>query len=147
MLSNQHADDLLWLHKPDEAPDFRREGAVNLLYPHWGNELEAWPRKPLVELGHAFARHYDAIIGHHAHNPQPVEVHGGVPIAYGLGDFCFFYNLPTYRHGVIIRIELGRPKGGGLPHVRALHWDPVVNLHQKDVIRVDIAERAPDWLC
>lgn len=75
--SNQKADDILWLPKPHEADLLRRAGAANVFYPHRGFELEAWPRRFLVKQAREFTKHFDAIIGHHAHNPQPLELHDG----------------------------------------------------------------------
>ena len=146
MWSNQRADDMLWLHKPKQADQFLKTGAVNILYPHWGYELEAFPRKFITRLGRQFAHHYDAVIGHHAHNPQPMEVVNGVPIAYGLGDFCYHYNLPTYRHGMIVRMEIGQPTTASPPRISSVAWDPVVNQHDDERITVEIADRPRKWL-
>ena len=146
MWSNQNADDMLWLHKPREAGQYKRNGALNILYPHWGHELEAWPRPFIVRQAHEFADQYDAVIGHHAHNPQPLEMRGGVPIFYGLGDFCFYYNLPTYRYGTICRLEIGRPSPDAPARIRSVAWEPIENRHADKQITVDIAANPRRWL-
>lgn len=146
MWSNQKADDILWLPKPHEADGLRRAGAANVFYPHWGFELEAWPRRFLVKQAREFAKCFDAIIGHHAHNPQPLELHDGVPIAYGLGDFCFYYDLPTYRYGMIVSLDIGRPVAGGNARVSGVRWDPIVNRHDPENILVDMAAKPANWL-
>ena len=146
MWSNQKADDILWLPKIREVDGLKRAGAVNVFYPHWGYELEAWPRKFLVKRARQFAAHFDAVIGHHAHNPQPVEIHDSVPIAYGLGDFCFYYDLPTYRYGMVVSLDIGRPAEGGPARVSAIRWDPIVNRHEPGKILVDMAAKPANWL-
>ncbi|MCC7147033.1 MAG: CapA family protein [Phycisphaeraceae bacterium] len=62
-----------------------------LVFVHGGNEgcPVASPRmvrdyRALAEAG------ADAVIGHHAHTVQGMEVHQGVPILYGLGNFLFW---------------------------------------------------------
>lgn len=57
---------------------------------HWGSELNCLPspeqRKNAEKLVDAGA---DAIVGHHPHVLQPVEVFGNVPVWYSLGNFTF----------------------------------------------------------
>jgi hypothetical protein len=57
---------------------------------HWGQELAALPlpqqrvwARALVESG------ADLILGHHPHILQPLELIGGVPVFYSLGNFLF----------------------------------------------------------
>ena len=144
--SNQKADDILWLPKPHEADLLRRAGAANVFYPHRGFELEAWPRRFLVKQAREFTKHFDAIIGHHAHNPQPRELRDGVPIAYGLGDFCIYFDLPTYRYGTIVRFDIGRPVAGGNARISGMRWDPIVNRHDPENILVGMAAKPANWL-
>jgi poly-gamma-glutamate synthesis protein (capsule biosynthesis protein) len=47
----------------------------------------------------------DLVIGHHPHVPQGVEIHGGVPICYSLGNFVFFQptDLQYRKIGYLVR--------------------------------------------
>lgn len=67
----------------------RRERTVLVVF-HGGREYAPVPPpyvvKGLRQLAEAGAA---AIIGHHPHVPQGVEVHRGVPIAYSQGNFVF----------------------------------------------------------
>ena len=64
----------------------------NIAYPHWGFELEQFPRPSTVREGMRLLQHYDALIGHHSHVPQPlISCNMGDSIkliAFSLGDFC-----------------------------------------------------------
>lgn len=57
---------------------------------HWGVELDSRPRADDVARAHALIdAGADGIFGHHAHRLQPLDVHGGRPIAWGLGNFVW----------------------------------------------------------
>lgn len=57
---------------------------------HWGVELDTQPRQEDRERAEAMiAAGADAIFGHHAHRLQPLETVGGVPVAWGLGNFVW----------------------------------------------------------
>ncbi|MGB5986779.1 MAG: CapA family protein [Desulfobacterales bacterium] len=47
----------------------------------------------------------DLIIGHHPHVPQGIEIHGGVPICYSLGNFVFYQptDLLFRKLGYLVR--------------------------------------------
>ena len=56
---------------------------------HWGDDY-----KPVRQLQRNFGRlaidlGADAVIGHHPHVPQPVELYKGRPIIYSIGNFVF----------------------------------------------------------
>jgi hypothetical protein len=146
MWSNQNADDIVWLHAPEEASSYTRSGAVNILYPHWGYELEAYPRRFIVDMAQQYARKYDAIIGHHAHNPQPVSLINQVPIAFGLGDFCYHYDLPTYKYGLVARVEIARSSKHD-HSTKSFDWQMIEAHHDGQEIHVDIQQALPSWLC
>ena len=42
----------------------------------------------------------DAVVAHHPHVPQGIEIHRGVPIAYSLGNFAFWQDSPCAFHGI-----------------------------------------------
>ncbi len=80
------------------------EGAdVVLVHCHWGKNYSPVQRgqerlgRGIVDLG------ADAVIGHHSHSAQGVEVYRGVPILYSLGNFTF---------GTRGRFEEGQPGYG-----------------------------------
>lgn len=57
---------------------------------HWGVQFTSRPRPWQRRLAHALLdAGADAIIGHHPHVLQTVEVHDGKPIVYSLGNFVF----------------------------------------------------------
>ncbi len=95
-----------------------KKGAMNILCPHWGYDLELYPRAFVIKKANEFLREFDAIIGHHSHCPQPVTQKSnekGSPtklLAYSLGDFCFgklltkhFYN---YNYGIVLKAKIGK---------------------------------------
>lgn len=92
--------------------------AFNIAYPHWGFELEYFPRPSIVQEGLRLLNYYDAIIGHHSHVPQPLMSHrvGNKMklIAFSLGDFCTGLKSRNYRRGMVCKMELGPGKDG--------HW-------------------------
>ena len=57
---------------------------------HWGYEYKDHPSEKQVNLAHSFIDHgVDAIIGHHPHVLQGMELYKGKPILYSLGNFVF----------------------------------------------------------
>jgi poly-gamma-glutamate synthesis protein (capsule biosynthesis protein) len=57
---------------------------------HWGIEHEPMPHPRQVEIAHLLIDHgADAIIGHHSHVPQAIEIYRGRPILYCLGNLIF----------------------------------------------------------
>jgi len=49
----------------------------------------------------------DAVIAHHPHVPQGIEMCGGVPIAYSLGNFCFWQSSELFfrRSGYLMHLD------------------------------------------
>ncbi len=57
---------------------------------HWGTELDTAPRPDDVRRAAAMIEAgADAIFGHHSHRLHPMEVVGGRPVAWGLGNFVW----------------------------------------------------------
>ncbi len=67
----------------------RASADVVVLYPHWGPEYKGvvTHQKKWTEV--ALQLGVDAIIGHHSHQAQPIEMRGTVPIAWNLGNGLF----------------------------------------------------------
>lgn len=112
--SNRGGDHLAWLTDP--VPHVR-PGAFNVLFPHWGYEFELHPRAPQVDKMAQWLQHFDAVLGHHSHTPQPITVQpsaqGHKVAAYSLGDLCFgmpYKHLPVVKYlpyGLIARMTIG----------------------------------------
>ena len=57
---------------------------------HWGVELDTTPRADDVARAEAMiGAGADAIFGHHSHRLNPMEMVGGRPVAWGLGNFVW----------------------------------------------------------
>lgn len=108
-----------YVAKLEESEQYLKQNSFNILFPHWGYEMELYPRKGTISKGEEFLSKFDALIGHHSHCPQPVS---SIPIdnvnkliAYSLGDFCFGSDnkkLEMYTYGIAIKAEIGiNPQG------------------------------------
>jgi hypothetical protein len=88
----------------------------NLLFPHWGYEIELYPRTQTIEQALSFLTKFDAIIGHHPHVPQPISQMPKASrkqlVAYSLGDFCSGLRYKNYLYGEVITVELGLNSSG-----------------------------------
>lgn len=70
--------------------DLHDDGRTVLVLVHGGSEYYGLPRPGLVAACRALAAAGAAAVAcHHSHVAAPWEVHDGVPIAYGLGNFLF----------------------------------------------------------
>ncbi len=120
MWSNRKCDFIAKLE--DISSEQLKKGSMNILYPHWGYDLELYPRLPIIELAKQYLLDFDAIIGHHTHAPQPITISKinddnlTKLCAYSLGDFCFGKILPkylyNYNYGLIIKAEIGTTDNG-----------------------------------
>ena len=74
---------------------------------HWGEELEAFPGEGQKILARkTIDAGADAIIGHHPHVLQGIELYKGKPIAYSLGNFIFGGNERNTYETALLSIEL-----------------------------------------
>ena len=115
-----------WSNRPcnylvelEESYQYLKEDSCNILFPHWGYELELYPRIETINHGRIILDKFDLLIGHHSHCPQPLSF---LPfdninklIAYSLGDFCSGLGgkkLEMMNYGIIIKTEIGtNPEG------------------------------------
>lgn len=77
---------------------------------HWGSEMTKSVAQYQRELAHVVIRAgADAVIGHHPHVLQQIEVIDGKPIFYSIGNFAFG-TRPANKHpeGIAVRITLPR---------------------------------------
>lgn len=85
----------------------RRQADFVLVSIHWGKQLERTPDKAQQRLGRLLLEWgADAVIGHHPHILQGIEVHHGKVIAYSLGDFV---NLSSRTETAVLQLAIRRP--------------------------------------
>ncbi|MCR9143577.1 MAG: CapA family protein [bacterium] len=87
---------------------------------HWGNEY--YPRADRKQI--KFARALidagaTAIIGHHPHVPQGIEVYRGRVICYSLGNFLFGSINEDQTHNIMAQLEVD-PKSKQIDRVRIM---------------------------
>lgn len=118
---------------PDILEDvrfFAREADRVFVSLHWGIEYMPIPAPSQINIAHQIIdAGCSAILGHHPHVLQGIEVYNGAVIAYSLGNFVFSNWLPETRSSVILSISLDR--GGpvrfdAFPVVINDEWQPIL---------------------
>ncbi len=72
--------------------------------PAWRSRFQDGLADYQIEVGHALIdAGADVIIGHHPHSLQEVELYGGKPIFYSLGNFVFHHNQGPVNDTIISR--------------------------------------------
>lgn len=83
----------------------RAEADVVIVLAHWGYEYHLWPDPSQEQMAHLLlAAGADAVIGHHPHVVQPVEVGDGKLVAYSLGNFVFDQGQGETNQGAALRL-------------------------------------------
>lgn len=118
-----------WVARLDQVPAPPDPGgALSVLCPHWGWELEAYPRPAQIAAGRRLLERWDLIVGHHSHWPQPVSVEavrGEVRVvAWSLGNFTAPFIVGHHRRGLILTVTIG-PGGDGRWRVGEVEWNAV----------------------
>jgi hypothetical protein len=110
-------------------PALQKADAYNILFPHWGYELELLPRRSMLRKAAAWSRKgFIAIIAHHGHTPRaiyPIDVPEGQPrtlAADSLGDFICGFEPEWYHFGMVARMGLGKDELGRRA-VGSLCWE------------------------
>jgi poly-gamma-glutamate capsule biosynthesis protein CapA/YwtB (metallophosphatase superfamily) len=74
----------------EDIPKLRAKVDYLIVIFHWGVEKSLALKDYQKEMGHlAIDLGADAVVGHHPHILQGIELYKGKPIAYSLGNFCF----------------------------------------------------------
>lgn len=101
------------------------EAKFNLLFPHWGYEMQLYPKTRQIREARALLAAWDMIVGHHSHCPQPAEAHridgNDRLLAYSLGNFCVGGKPSSAHSGMILKLELG-PDAQGRWAVGETRW-------------------------
>jgi len=82
----------------------------NIMYPHWGYELELFPRLDSIRRARQYSERFDMIVGHHSHYPQAnaiFQVQGEQkPCFFSLGNLVSGDIKPTFHYGHYLIVEL-----------------------------------------
>lgn len=104
----------------------RRSDNIIIVSLHWGIEHTITPRPYQVTLAHAIIDSgADAIIGHHPHWPQGIELYRGKPIVYSLGNFINGYINKIEHDNIAVAFHYN---GNKLERIRVL---PVAGRNRK----------------
>ena len=88
--------------------ELRGRADVVLVICHAGREHTPLPPPYVVAAYRRIAEAgADAIVAHHPHVPQGIEVHRGVPIVYSMGNFLFYERGERFYQKVGYMTELG----------------------------------------
>jgi poly-gamma-glutamate capsule biosynthesis protein CapA/YwtB (metallophosphatase superfamily) len=80
---------------------------------HWGREYRETPEPEQIVAAHALIdAGADALVGHHPHVVQRVELYRGRPILYSVGNFVFDQRAPLASRAMLARLTLR--SGGGI---------------------------------
>ena len=95
--------------KKAEAAVSALKGSVDwvIVSIHWGEEYDQYVNTAQQNLAHALIdRGADAVVGHHPHVVQGVEVYKNKPIFYSLGNFIFdqYFSVET-QQGLAVSLE------------------------------------------
>ncbi len=108
---------------PGLVRDTAESADVVVVIVHGGNEFAALPRPGLVVACRALvSAGAHAVICHHSHVAGPMEVFGGSPIFYGVGNFLFPDDVPDggWHRGYAVSLTLAE---GGVRAVRVIPYD------------------------
>lgn len=83
-----------------------KQSDAQIVYIHWGEEYESMWSPIQEQVAHVLVdAGADAVIGHHPHVVQGIEVYNGVPIFYSLGNFVFDqYEDPLLQEGLLVEV-------------------------------------------
>jgi len=88
----------------------RRDSDFVIVAIHWGEQLAKRPDPTQRELGRLLVDWgADAVLGHHPHVLQGIEVRRGKVIAYSLGNFVSLSRTAEQRETIILRLDVGAP--------------------------------------
>ncbi len=100
----------------EDLAQARRRAPAVVVSCHWGTEYMDQPDAEYVALGQQLIdAGADAILGHHPHVLQPVEVRDGRPILYSLGNFIFDQQPLPRRQTVLARMKWRPTPAGARP--------------------------------
>ena len=90
---------------------YKKAGNVVLVSLHWGIEQRQVPLLSQRIIGHAILdAGADAIIGHHPHWPQGIEMYHGKPVIYSLGNFLSGFTNHIEKDNILAVLQYDRSR-------------------------------------
>jgi hypothetical protein len=88
------------------------QDTFNILFPHWGYELELHPRRSMIRKAQAWlGKGFDAIIAHHGHTPRTLYAQATDDVSSlvvdSLGDFICGFAQEWYHYGLVVKVGIG----------------------------------------
>ncbi len=82
-----------------------------ILMAHWGLEYSSVPMVSQRRLAKSLLDNgYAAILGHHSHIPQGIEIYKGKPIIYSMGNFIFGSMNSYLNHNILVILHFKNNK-------------------------------------
>lgn len=76
---------------------------------HWGDEYSDYPNRKQINLAHQIIDNgADAIIGHHPHIFQGVEIYKNKPVFYSIGNFIFGSVNEDIKNNILVSITFSK---------------------------------------
>ena len=90
---------------------YKRPGNLVFVSVHWGIEQRQVPLLSQQTIGHEIIdAGADAIIGHHPHWPQGIEMYRGKPIIYSLGNFLSGFTNHIEKDNILAVLQYDRTR-------------------------------------
>jgi hypothetical protein len=87
----------------DDIATYKLKDNIVVISVHWGIEQTHEPRSEQVKLARQIIDSgADAVVGHHPHWPQGIEIYRKKPIIYSLGNFINGYINPVERDNIAV---------------------------------------------
>ncbi len=87
----------------EDIAAYKHKNTFVVISLHWGIEQTHVPQSYQIRAAHAIINAgADAIIGHHPHWPQGIEMYRGKPIVYSLGNFINGYINPVESDNIAV---------------------------------------------
>jgi poly-gamma-glutamate synthesis protein (capsule biosynthesis protein) len=91
----------------EDIQQFRALNNFIIVSIHWGIEYSDYPLDDQIEIAHAIIdAGADAVIGHHSHIFQGVEIYRNRPVFYSLGNFLFGSINEDIRDNILVELRL-----------------------------------------
>jgi poly-gamma-glutamate capsule biosynthesis protein CapA/YwtB (metallophosphatase superfamily) len=129
-----------WMGKNPTAAatfqDLKLDQGQHLLFVHQGHEFHETPKVETINAVHALPENLIAVIGHHTHFPQAVEMQKRF-VAWSLGNLAVKYGGRPVNWGLALR--LGLKYLNGQWQVRGFKYQFIRNTPERDRVVVELS--------